>query len=311
MEKDAHVPVLFAEALATLAVRKGGRYVDATFGRGGHSAGIIEQLGPDGELLVMDRDPAAIEAARAQFGDDPRLEIEREEFGEILTVVSARDWCGAIDGVLMDLGVSSPQLDDADRGFSFLRDGPLDMRMDPDNGESAAAWLARAEEAEIARVLWEFGEERRSRAVARRIVERRAEEALTTTQQLADLISTVRGTKSGDKHPATRSFQGIRIHVNDELGQIQRALDALPQILAPGGRACVISFHSLEDRLVKHSFRRMSEPDPVWRGLPDMPAAARPVMKLVGKPQRPATEECAANPRARSATLRVAERLAA
>jgi 16S rRNA (cytosine1402-N4)-methyltransferase len=311
MDTDAHVPVLYTEALATLAVRQGGRYVDATFGRGGHAAGILERLGPDGELLVMDRDPAAIEVARERFGDDPRLQIEREEFGEILAVVSARDWCGSIDGVLMDLGVSSPQLDDAARGFSFLRDGPLDMRMDPESGESAADWLARADEAEIARVLWEFGEERRSRAVARRIVERRAEEAITTTQQLADLISTVRGTKSGDKHAATRSFQGIRIHVNDELGQIQRALDALPVILAPGGRASVISFHSLEDRLVKRTFRRMSEADPVWRGLPDIPPEARPLMKLVGKAQRPSAQECDENPRARSATLRGAERLAA
>jgi 16S rRNA (cytosine1402-N4)-methyltransferase len=311
METDAHLPVLLQEALATLAVRQDGRYVDATFGRGGHAAAILERLGPEGRLLALDRDPAAVEVARGRFGDDPRFGIEREEFGEILNIVTARGWQGRVDGVLMDLGVSSPQLDDPERGFSFLRDGPLDMRMDPEHGLSAAEWLARADEAEIARVLWEYGEERRSRAVARRIVAQRAEAPLVTTHQLASLVSTVPGTKSGDKHAATRSFQAIRIHVNDELGQVQRALDALPEVLAPGGRAAVISFHSLEDRLVKRSFRRMSEPDPVWRGLPDMPAEARPLMRLVGKHQRPSEIESSSNPRARSATLRAVERLAA
>ncbi|MFT4045510.1 MAG: 16S rRNA (cytosine(1402)-N(4))-methyltransferase RsmH [Solimonas sp.] len=310
-----HRPVMLEEAVAGLAVRDGdllenGIYVDATFGRGGHSAAILARLGPHGRLHALDQDPQAVAHARERFGGeppkDPRFTIHHHNFAELAAVAREAGIAGRVDGVLMDLGVSSPQLDDAARGFSFGKDGPLDMRMNPQAGESAAAWLARAKEEEIADVLWQYGEERNSRRIARRIVETRGETPLTTTAQLAALIAAVPGPRSKPPagkagrtrqriHPATRSFQAIRIHINRELDALADGLRQAVDVLAPGGRLAVISFHSLEDRLVKRYLRDEARKD-------------APTLKLHGK-QFPTREEASENPRARSAVLRLAERL--
>ncbi len=284
-------------------------YVDATFGRGGHSARILQRLGPDDRLLAIDRDPEAIAAARARFESEPRVVVVGAAFGALASLVAAHGDGRRCAGILFDLGVSSPQLDDPARGFSFQADGPLDMRMDPARGESAAAWLARAADDEIRDVIRELGEERHAGRIARAIVAARGVEPITRTGQLAEIIArTVRG-RDG-KHPATRSFQAIRMHVNDELGELSRGLDAAMQALSPGGRLAVISFHSLEDRMVKQFMRRQAQPDPAWARLPVAPPFD-PALKLIGRKQRAAAAEVARNPRARSAILRVAERTAA
>lgn len=304
---SGHVPVLLEEAIAGLRVRANGRYLDATFGRGGHAARILGGLGADGRLLLMDRDPAAIAVAEREFGGDPRVAIRSGGFDGLA------DWdetTEGLDGVLMDLGVSSPQIDDAARGFSFQGDGPLDMRMDPTTGEGAASFLERAGETEIADVLWNLGEERMSRRIARAIVARRAENPLTRTRELAELIAATIGRREPGQHPATRSFQALRIHVNDELGQIERGLRAAVSRLRPAGRLAVISFHSLEDRLVKRYFRDQARSEaPARRGLPPAPGQSAATLALVAGPMRPESAEVARNPRARSAILRVAERL--
>ncbi|NGY05803.1 16S rRNA (cytosine(1402)-N(4))-methyltransferase RsmH [Solimonas terrae] len=292
---NLHRPVMLDEAVAGLAVRDAGIYVDGTFGRGGHSAAILERLGAQGHLHALDQDPQAVAHARERFGDEPRLTIHHRNFAELAQAAAAIGVAGQIDGVLMDLGVSSPQLDDAGRGFSFSKDGPLDMRMNPQAGESAADWLARAEEAEIADVIWRYGDERNSRRIARRIVETRAAAPLTTTAQLANLIAGVPGPRSHHIHPATRSFQAIRIHVNRELDVLAEGLQQAVSVLKPGGRLVVIAFHSLEDRIVKRYLR-------------DSARSETPTLKLHGK-QFPTREEASANPRARSAVLRIAERL--
>ena len=299
----AHVPVLLAETLEGLRVLADGIYLDGTYGRGGHAREVLARLGPGGRLLVMDRDPEAIADAQRELGADPRVAIRHASFAGL---AEWEETAGGLDGVLFDLGVSSPQLDEPTRGFSFQADGPLDMRMDPTRGVSAAVWLAGAGEAEIADVLWQLGEERMSRRIARAIVAARGTAPLTTTRQLADLIARTIGHPERNKHPATRTFQALRIHVNDELEALRRGLDAATHRLKLHGRLAVISFHSLEDRLVKQFIR--GEPAPrVRRGLPQPEAAPSPLV-AVGKAIFAGQAEVAANPRARSAVLRIAEK---
>ncbi|HEY8683284.1 MAG TPA: 16S rRNA (cytosine(1402)-N(4))-methyltransferase RsmH [Rhodanobacter sp.] len=300
-----HIPVMLGEAVEGLAVHSGGRYLDGTFGRGGHARAILSSLGPDGRLLLMDRDPTAIAAAQAEFAGDPRVSIRHANFS------SLGEWdetTAGLDGVLLDLGVSSPQLDEAARGFSFMADAPLDMRMDSSQGESAADFLAHADEREIADVLWRFGEERHSRRIARAIVTDRDATPFTRTGQLAGLIERLVGRHEPGKHPATRSFQALRIRVNGELEALQQGMHAAMERLKPGGRLAVISFHSLEDRAVKLFIRDQSgHVQNRRRGPPVLGAPARLV--AVGKAQFPSDGEIAANPRSRSAVLRVAEKL--
>jgi 16S rRNA (cytosine1402-N4)-methyltransferase len=305
MAERQHIPVMLNEAVEGLAVREGGRYLDGTFGRGGHARAVLSRLGPNGRLLLMDRDPQAIATAQKEFAGDPRVSIRHANFS---TLAEWDETAEGLDGVLLDLGVSSPQLDEAARGFSFMADAPLDMRMDPTQGESAADFLAHADEREIADVLWTFGEERFSRKIARAIVEQRNESPITRTGELAALIERVVGRREPGKHPATRSFQALRIRVNGELDALQHGLDAALARLNVGGRLSVISFHSLEDRAVKlfirdHSGRVQGS----RRGPPVAAAPAR--LAAVGKAQFPSEAEQAANPRARSAVLRVAEKL--
>jgi len=300
-----HVPVMLEQSLDGLHVRSAGTYLDGTFGRGGHARALLVRLGPGGRLLLMDRDPAAVAVARAQFGDDARVAIRHGSFADLAEWDAAQ---GGLDGVLLDLGVSSPQLDDAARGFSFQADAPLDMRMDPTHGESAAQFLARARESEITDVLWRLGEERHSRRIARAIVERRSVEPLQRTGELAELITRTIGRREPGKHPATRTFQALRIAVNGELDALERGLQGALARLRPGGRLVVISFHSLEDRIVKRFVRAESQAAPTRHGLPP-PAPVALHLKPIGSAQFPDAREVAANPRSRSAVLRVAERL--
>jgi 16S rRNA (cytosine1402-N4)-methyltransferase len=306
-EQLRHIPVMLVEAVEGLAVRTGGRYLDGTFGRGGHAREVLSRLGPDGRLLLMDRDPSAIAAARAAFADEPRVAIRHANFS------SLAEWdetAAGLDGILLDLGVSSPQLDEAARGFSFMADAPLDMRMDTTQGESAAEFLARADEREITEVLWHFGEERHGRRIARAIVADRVATPFTRTGQLAALIERIVGRREPGKHPATRSFQALRIQVNGELDALKHGLDAALARLKPGGRLAVISFHSLEDRAVKLFIRDQAGRVQGSRRGPPV-AATTAQLKPVGKAQFPSAAEQAANPRSRSAVLRVAEKLPA
>ena len=307
---DEHVPVLVDAVLEALAPAADGFYVDATFGRGGHTARLLQALGREGSVLALDRDPQAVAYGRERFKDELRLEIVHAAFADLRQVVREHARGRAVRGVLFDLGVSSPQLDEAARGFSFQGDGPLDMRMDTSCGETAAGWLARAGIDEIRKVIEEFGEERFARRVAQAIETSRRETPITRTAQLAAIVGSAVRTREPGKNPATRTFQALRMHVNDELGQIERGLDAAFDVLAPGGRLAVISFHSLEDRLVKQFFRAKASEDPMYAGLPEIPAHARATMKLVGKKRRADSAEIARNPRSRSATLRAAEKLA-
>jgi 16S rRNA (cytosine1402-N4)-methyltransferase len=306
-----HTPVLPDEVLAGLAMRADGRYCDATFGRGGHTAAILAALGPEGRVIAIDRDPDAIRAGRVRFAGEPRLTLVKGSFGRLEELVRAAGFEGGLDGVLMDLGVSSPQLDEARRGFSFMQDGPLDMRMDNEAGQSAAQWLARAGERDIAAVLRRLGEERYANRIARAIVAARAVEPIERTGQLAAIVSAAVPTREPGKHPATRTFQAIRIHVNGELEALEAALPQAVRLLAPGGRLCVISFHSLEDRVAKRFIRREEQGDPVYAGLPQVPPHARPRLARIGRAVTASEAEVAGNPRSRSAVLRVAERLAA
>lgn len=301
----AHLPVMLNEAVQGLRVREDGVYLDGTFGRGGHARAVLAQLGPNGKLLLMDRDPVAVAHAREEFGSDSRVAIRHGNFADLA------EWDAAaqgLDGVLLDLGVSSPQLDEAQRGFSFRQDAPLDMRMDTSTGISAAEFLATADEREIADVLWQYGEERMSRRIARAILARRAEAPIARTLELAELIERTIGRREAGKHPATRSFQALRIRVNGELDAVDRGLRAATERLKPGGRLAVISFHSLEDRAVKQFLRDESQPPPTRRGLPP-PTTTVLRLKTIGGAQFPSDEEVSANPRARSAVLRVAEKL--
>jgi len=301
--------VLVEEVLSALALRPAGLYIDATFGRGGHSARILDALGPQGRLVAVDRDPQAVAAGQVRFAREPRLRLLQGQFGELAALLRAAGIGERCDGILFDLGVSSPQLDDPARGFSFVRDGPLDMRMDPTRGQPVSAWLARANADEVRDVIASFGEERFAGAIAREIVRTRATQPLTRTGTLAALVARCVRTREPGKHPATRTFQALRIFINDELGQIERGLEQALQLLAPHGRLAVISFHSLEDRPVKEFMRRHSEPDPALVGLPQLPPQHQPVLRRIGRKQRASAEEVSANPRARSALLRVAERL--
>ena len=307
MEEFEHRPVLRDEVLSALNLRPGGIYVDATFGRGGHAAAILEQLETDGHLLAMDRDPQAVEVARKKFADDARFTIVRGPFSMLAQTIDDRGWSGRVAGILLDLGVSSPQLDDAQRGFSFRLEGPLDMRMDPDSGESVAEWLAHAEEKDIARVVKEYGEERFAKRVARVICMERVRSPILTTQRLADIVSQAVPTREPGQHRATRTFQALRIHINRELDEIKTVLPQTLRVLAPGGRLVVISFHSLEDRLVKQFMRDQAKGDAYPPDLPIRHAELQPRMKLVGKAVRATPDELARNPRARSAMMRVAE----
>jgi len=306
-----HTPVLLEEVLAGLAIRPDGCYCDATFGRGGHTAAILAALGSAGRVVAIDRDPEAIRAGQRRFAGESRLTLVRGSFGPLEERVRAAGVEGELDGVLLDLGVSSPQLDEASRGFSFMQDGPLDMRMDNEAGQGAAQWLAKAAEREIADVLRELGEERFARRIARAIVAARATAPITRTGELAEIVAAAVPTREPGKHPATRTFQAIRIHVNGELEAMQAALPQAVRLLATGGRLCVISFHSLEDRIAKRFIRREEQGDPVYAGLPQVPPHARPRLRRVGGAIVAGEAEVRANPRARSAVLRVAERLAA
>ena len=305
-----HRSVLLDAAIGGLNIKADGVYVDGTFGRGGHAAAILERLGPQGRLLGFDKDPEAVAVARERFGADSRFLMTHGSFVTMADVVEQQGLTGRVDGVLLDLGVSSPQLDDAARGFSFMQAGPLDMRMNPEAGESAAEWLARADEKEIADVLWQYGEEKFSRRIARAVVERRQDAPLRTTQDFVALIEQAVPRREKHKHPATRSFQAIRIFVNRELADLEDCLVRVPRILAPGGRLVVISFHSLEDRIVKRFMRREAQGQVLPKGLPVMGEPQGRTLKLIGKAQRPGEAEVAENPRARSAVLRIAERLA-
>ncbi|MEQ1580038.1 MAG: 16S rRNA (cytosine(1402)-N(4))-methyltransferase RsmH [Steroidobacteraceae bacterium] len=308
---EPHAPVLLDEALEGLNVQPEGRYLDATFGRGGHTAAVLAKLGPAGAVVAFDRDPEAIRAGRERFGAEPRLTLIRGPFGRLTELLAAAGQAPGFDGMLFDLGVSSPQLDNAARGFSFLHDGPLDMRMDNETGITAAAWLARAPEHEIATIIREYGEERFARRIASAIVSARRTEPLTRTTQLARVVAEAVPAWEPGKHPATRTFQAIRIHVNAELAEIDTALAQSVDLLNPRGRLCVISFHSLEDGRVKRFMQRQSQEDPVYAGLPEVPLHARPRLRRVGKAVHPQDQEIRRNPRARSAILRIAERLAA
>jgi 16S rRNA (cytosine1402-N4)-methyltransferase len=304
-----HDTVLLHEAVAALNIKANGVYVDGTYGRGGHSSLILNSLGAEGHLVVVDKDPTAIAHARQSYADDPRVSVWHGSFRDFPAALDAVGMGGQMDGLLLDLGVSSPQLDDAGRGFSFMREGPLDMRMDTSRGMSAAEWLAVVDEAGLADVLWRYGEERFSRQIAREIVKVRTQTSLQTTLQLAELIGRVVRKREPGKHPATRSFQAIRIKVNQELDDVEECLHQAVARLAPGGRLVVISFHSLEDRIVKHYLREVSSPPPVPRGLPVMPQHIQPPMKLVGKAIRPDDAEVQGNVRARSAVMRIGERV--
>ncbi|WAG80059.1 16S rRNA (cytosine(1402)-N(4))-methyltransferase RsmH [Metapseudomonas furukawaii] len=306
-----HITVLLEEAVEGLALREDGCYLDGTFGRGGHSRLALERLGPGGRLLGFDKDPQAIAAGQALAAEDGRFVIVQRSFAELGDEVRARGLEGKIDGVLLDLGVSSPQLDDPERGFSFLNDGPLDMRMNPDRGQSAAQWIASASEDEIARVFKEYGEERFAKRMARAVVQRRAEKPFERTADLAAVLAAANPAWEKGKNPATRAFQGIRIHINNELGDLEQGLDAALESLAVGGRLVVISFHSLEDRIVKLFMRKHAkgEADNLPRDLPIRQAVFEPRLKLLGKPQYASEAELKANPRSRSAVMRIAEKL--
>ena len=304
-----HETVLKQQALSALNVRPKGRYVDATFGRGGHARAILDTLGVGGSLLVLDRDPEAIAAAQGLMAQDPRVKAMKTPFGALESALAEARLQGKVDGILFDLGVSSPQLDEPERGFSFMRDGPLDMRMDSDAKTSAAEWLADAPEQQIADVIYQLGEERYSRRIARAIVKVRTEMAITRTSQLADIVKQAHPAWEKHKHPATRTFQAIRMHINNELSELDSALDAALKSLATGGRLVVISFHSLEDRMVKKFMARCAKGDNFPRGVPVTAEQLKPSLRLIGRPIRPTADEVQVNSRARSAVMRTAEKL--
>lgn len=304
-----HQPVLLHEALDGLALKADGCYIDATFGRGGHSHAILHHLGPQGRLLAIDRDPSAIAYGQQRFQHDPRFTLRHGSFADLRALSQTVFGANRVDGILFDLGVSSPQLDEAERGFSFLHDGPLDMRMDPSQGISAAQWLSTVEEKTLAQVLWELGEERFARRIAKGIVTLREQQALNTTHQLAACIAKLVPKREPHKHPATRSFQAIRMYLNEELTALQQGLNSALELLQPKGRLSVISFHSLEDRVVKLFMQRQAHGDPLTRHLPLTEEQRDLKLKLIGKAIKPSHEEIAHNPRARSAILRIGEKL--
>jgi len=307
MSDLGHRTVLLDAAVEALAIQPEGIYVDGTFGRGGHSALILKALGQSGQLIAFDKDLAAIDVARQLFADDSRFVIHHESFADLKTIAEQHNLLGKIDGVLLDLGVSSPQLDEAERGFSFMKDGPLDMRMDQARGLSAAEWLAEVEEADLVTVLKEYGEEKFAKRIARAIVEQREKAPLTTTSELAALVEKATPVKDRFKHPATRTFQAIRIFINRELVDLEEVLASVIDVLAPGGRLVVISFHSLEDRRVKQFMKRESQGPKLPKKLPIAHVETQGRLRLVGKAIKASEEEVATNPRARSAVMRIAE----
>ncbi len=306
--KHHHFSVLLKESIEGLNIQANGLYIDATFGRGGHSKAILEALGPQGRLLAIDQDPEAVEYAQRHF-QDQRFEIQHGSFEAIQMYCDERGWSGRVNGVLLDLGVSSPQLDEAERGFSFMREGPLDMRMNPQEGLSAKEWLSQVDEKTLKQVLQNYGEERYSGRIARVIKEALAQDALHTTLDLAELVKRISPKVEKHKHPATRTFQAIRIAVNRELDVLKNVLESAVKVLAPGGRLSVISFHSLEDRIVKLYIRDQSRIKDLFPDSPVLIEYVEPVLKKIGKPVFPSQAECQSNLRSRSAVLRVAEKI--
>jgi 16S rRNA (cytosine1402-N4)-methyltransferase len=305
---ETHIPVLIREALDALNIRPGGIYIDATLGRAGHARAIAERMGVDGRLIGVDRDPQAVALGRELFKDDARVQVIHGEFSRLADLLRESTDVVKVDGVLMDLGVSSPQLDQAERGFSFMRDGELDMRMDPSRGESAADWLAHVDEAALVRVLFEFGEEKFARRIARAIVTTRDDTKIENTLQLAAIIAQATPKKDKHKHPATRSFQAIRLHVNQELSEISEALPQAVDLLNEGGRLAVISFHSLEDRIVKRFIRSLSTPNLPPKNIPVKADAYLTPLNAIGRAIKPSKQEISDNPRSRSSVLRIAQR---
>jgi 16S rRNA (cytosine1402-N4)-methyltransferase len=304
-----HETVMLVPAVKALITDDQGFYVDGTFGRGGHSKLILQHLQARGHLLAIDKDPVAIEAGRSQFSGDPRFEIAQGSFAQLTELLKDRGQAGKVSGVLLDLGVSSPQLDEAQRGFSFTQDGPLDMRMNPDEGQSAAQWIASATEQEIADVIYHYGEERFSRRMARAVVEQRKQLPIESTLQLAEIIKHANPAWEKHKHPATRAFQAIRIHINSELEDIESVLGQALEVLAVGGRLVVISFHSLEDRIVKRFMNEQARGDDFPTGVPVKAAELNPRLRKLGRAVKASDEEVAVNPRSRSAIMRIAEKI--
>ena len=309
-QEFSHKAVLLDEAVELLVHDTDGIYMDGTFGRGGHSGLILQQLSSQGRLYAFDKDPLAIVQAQLMVAEDSRLSIAQTSFANMGEIAQQNNCFGQVQGILLDLGISSPQVDDASRGFSFQHDGPLDMRMNPDAGESAAQWIARADAEEIADVIYHYGEERFSRRMARAVVEYRKEQPITTTKQLASVIAAANPKWEKGKNPATRAFQGIRIHINQELKDLEVGLQTALEVLAPGGRLVVISFHSLEDRIVKRFMREHAKGDShIPRGLPVTEDQMKRRLKLLGKARKPSPNEIEINPRSRSAVMRVAEKI--
>ena len=305
---DAHQPVLLAEVIENLAIKPDGYYVDLTFGRGGHAQAILNSLGPEGRLIAMDKDPVAVEVGKQGPFRDPRFSIKQASFTELQNIIETLGWQNKVNGILMDLGVSSPQLDDPKRGFSFTREGPLDMRMNPQQGMDAATWLNQASNDEIIRVLRDYGEERYARRIATAIVKERETQPLKTTLQLAQLIEKTVPSRERGKHPATRCFQAIRIFINNELEELKNCLKQCLGALSVGGRIGVISFHSLEDRIVKRFFQQEARGDNYPPELPIRASELQRRLKIVGS-IKPTQDEIEQNRRARSARLRVAEKI--
>lgn len=311
---EQHKPVLMDEVLEALIVGEEGIFIDCTFGRGGHTRAMLQRLGTASQVIGIDRDPEAVAVAQTLAAAEPRFAIEQGAFSILKRVAEERDLLGKVDGILFDLGVSSPQLDDAERGFSFMRNGPLDMRMNPSAGISAADWIATASIDEMADIFKRFGEERHAKRIARAIELARSEAPITTTSQLADIVKEAvpkKPNRPGTRsiHPATQVFQAIRIHINDELGEITRVLQDVLSVLKPGGRLAVISFHSLEDRIVKRFMKKAAQGDDFPVDMPVTVDMLNPTLKLIGGAQKAQLHEIDGNPRARSAVLRVAEKL--
>lgn len=307
-ETHSHIPVLLNEAVQSLAIKPNGIYIDATFGRGGHSTEILKQLDDEGRLVAIDQDKTAIETGQKKFQNDSRISFEHNSFSHIKSIAKHHGHYAHVNGVLLDLGVSSPQLDDPERGFSFMKNGPLDMRMNRERGVTAEKWLSSASEKQIASILHNYGEERHANRIARAIVSARQQVKLNSTGLLAAIIKKV-APSNEDKHPATRTFQAIRIHINRELDELNETLERVVEVLAPGGRLVIISFHSLEDRIVKRFIREEVKGDPFPSALPIGQGQLVPRLKLIAKKIKASEEEVKSNPRARSAIMRVAEKL--